>query len=275
MNIAELKRKACDIRISALKMVHAAQQGHIGGAMSCADYLTALFYARMKHDPSDPKWEGRDRFLLSKGHTLESYYAILADCGYFAPEELMTFCQPGSRLGGHPTQDVPGVEMNTGSLGHGFAGACGMAMGAKLDRKENRIYVLMGDGEMAEGSNWEAMMFAGHYHLDNLYAAIDRNHLQISGATEDLMSLEPLEERVRAFGFAVETIDGNDMEAILAALERMDQITDKPKMLILDTIKGKGVSYMENQVSWHHGSLTSEQLEQATEELLRTKEAIR
>lgn len=267
MELAALKKKAFEIRRQALKMVYQAQTGHIGGTLSSIDYLIALYYEKMRLDPENPDWEDRDRFILSKGHCVEGYLSILADLGFFPRRELDTFCQFNTRLIGHPDRCVPGVEMNTGSLGHGLSGSCGMALACKRDGRKCRIYTLLGDGELAEGSVWEAAMFAGNYQLDNLYTAVDRNHLQISGNTEEVMRLEPLQQKFEAFGFATEIIDGNDIAAILAALNRLEQVSGKPKMILLDTVKGKGVSFMENQVKWHHGSLSREQYEQALADL--------
>lgn len=274
MEIEALKKKAAEIRRQAIKMVYQAQTGHIGGTLSSIDYLTVLYYEKMHFDAKNPQWPLRDRFILSKGHCVEGYLSILADCGFFPREELDTFCQFNTRLIGHPDRCVPGVEMNTGSLGHGLSGACGTALACKRDDMNCRIYTLLGDGELAEGSVWEALMFAGNYHLDNLYAAIDRNHLQISGKTEEIMSLEPLQQKCEAFGFATEVIDGNDISSILNALERLERISGKPKMLLLDTVKGKGVSFMEHAVKWHHGSLTKEQYEQAMMDLAEKENAL-
>lgn len=274
MELFELKKKANDIRKQAVTLLYTAQQAHIGGSLSSIDYLTALYYAKMKVDPQDPDARDRDRFILSKGHCMEGYISILADLGFIEKKELSTYCQFGTRLIAHPDRTVPGIEMNTGSLGHGLGGACGMALAGKLDNAPYRVYALMGDGELAEGSIWEALMFAGNYELDNLYAAVDRNHLQISGLTEDIMKLEPLEERFRSFGFAVETIDGNDIGEILNALARMEKIKKMPKMLILDTVKGKGVSFMENKCKWHHGSISKELYEQAIADLDKIEEGL-
>ena len=262
-----LVKKARQVRRGICEMVHRAQQGHIGGALSATDYLVAVYYHIMKLDPRNPDWENRDRFVLSKGHCVEPLYYILADLGYFPKEELREFCMPGSRLIGHCNREVPGIEMNTGALGHGLSGACGMAMAGKLEDASWRVFCLLGDGELAEGSVWEAAMFAGHYQLDNLYVAVDRNKLQISGATEEIMAMEPLADRFAAFGFEVQQCDGNDIPAVIEALESSMERKGKPHLLILDTVKGKGVSFMEGQVSWHHGKITDEQLSMALKEL--------
>ena len=198
---------------------------------------------------------------------MEAYFCILADLGFFPKEELKTFSQFGTRLIGHATKDVPGVEMNTGSLGHGLSAGCGMALAAKKMGRDWKVHVLLGDCELAEGSVWEAALFAAHFGLVNLYAAVDRNHLQISGGTEEVMALEPLREKWEAFGFDVETVDGNDLEAMEQAFTRLEARHGKPKMLLLDTVKGKGVRFMENQAKWHHGALTQEQYELALAQL--------
>ncbi|MCI9440325.1 MAG: transketolase [Ruminococcus sp.] len=267
MEVTALKKKTFEIRRQALKMVYQAQTGHIGGTLSSIDYLTVLYYEKMRFDHNNPDWPGRDRFILSKGHSVEGYLSILADLGFFPKEELATFCQFKTRLIGHPDRRVPGVEMNTGSLGHGLSAACGMALASKRDNAPCRIYTLLGDGELGEGSVWEAAMFAGNYQLDNLYAAVDRNHLQISGKTEEVMQLEPLRQKFESFGFATEVIDGNNIAEILAVLEKLEHISGKPKMILLDTIKGKGVSFMENKAYWHHGLIDQDQYEQALADL--------
>lgn len=274
MEILDLKEKANEIRKQAITIVYKAQTGHIGGTLSSIDYLTVLYYAKMRFHADDPAWEERDRFILSKGHCVEGYLSILADVGFIETKELATFCQFGSRLIGHPDRSVPGVEMNTGSLGHGLGGACGMALAGKRSHASYRVYVLLGDGELTEGSIWEAFLFANHYHLDNLYAAIDRNHLQISGPTENVMQLEPLKQKLEAFGFAVEVVDGNEVSEILAALDHLEKVEGKPKLIILDTVKGKGISYMENQANWHHGHLTAKQYEQAISDLNKIERAL-
>lgn len=265
--IKELQAKAIQIRKELLQVIVDGNTGHTGGSLSCTDILVALFYCKLKHDPQNPKWEGRDRFLLSKGHSVEGYYSILADIGYFPKEELKTFSKFKSRLIGHPSTKVPGVEMNTGSLGHGLPIAVGMAKGFKMQNRSNRVYVLMGDGEQAEGSIWEGAMAAANYNLDNLVAIVDRNHLQISGNTEDVIRLEDFPAKWRAFGWEVTEIDGNDMGEIISALDSTSALNGKPHMIIAHTTKGKGVSFMENVAKWHHGVPTAEQLKQAWAEL--------
>lgn len=265
--IKELEIKAVEIRKIMLQMIHDAGAGHTGGSLSSVDILVSLFYNKMKHDANNPNWDERDRFLLSKGHSVEGYYSVLADSGYFPKEDLSTFSKFKSELIGHPNKNVPGVEMNTGSLGHGLPIGVGMALGAKKLGNPCTIYVLMGDGELAEGSIWEAAMAASNYKLDNLIAIIDRNGLQISGCTEDVMSLENLKEKWAAFGWDTVEVDGNNMQSLIEGLDIAKKRKGKPQMIIAKTIKGKGVSFMENVPTWHHGVPSKEELEQALKEL--------
>ena len=267
MEVKELQKKAALIRQEVIKLIYHAKTGHTGGALSSTDIMTALYYSEMTLDSKDPDMKGRDRFVLSKGHSVEPLWSILADKGFIDHEELKTFSAFGTRLIGHPNNKVPGVEMNTGSLGHGLPVACGMAMAAKMDHGDYRVYTLMGDGEQAEGSVWEGAMFAGYYKLDNLVAIVDRNGLQISGPTESVMGLEPFPDKWQAFGWHVISIDGNDMEAILTALKMARTIKGKPTVIIASTIKGKGVSFIENKVNWHHHVPTLEEFDLAMEEL--------
>ncbi len=266
-DITELKNKATDIRISLIKMISHAKTGHTGGALSSTDILVSLFYNTMKHDPKNPKWEERDYFLLSKGHSVEPYLCILADMGYFPKEELETFSAYKSRLIGHPTRKVPGIEMNTGALGHALSVSVGMAIAQKKLHKPNRVFTLMGDGEQAEGSIWEAAMAASHYKLGNLLGIVDRNYLQISGNTEDVMSLDNLASKWESFGWDVLEVAGNDIEALCTTLDSVDYTKEKPTMLIARTTKGKGVSFMENQAKWHHGVPKGEEFETALNDL--------
>lgn len=252
MELHELRRKAASIRHNLLDMIYNAGTGHTGGSLSSADILTALYYDVLRVDPANPKWEGRDFFVLSKGHCVEGFLCILADRGFFQKAELATFCRFGTRLIGHPSNKIPGIEMNTGALGHGLSIATGMAKGLRMSNRPNRVFTLMGDGELAEGSVWEAAMAASHYKLDNLTAIIDRNHLQISGDTEKVMTLEPLTYRWRAFGWHVVDLAGNDMAALKAEFHR-PPARDKPRVIIAHTTKGKGVREMENVAKWHHG----------------------
>jgi transketolase len=262
-----LEKKAKEIRIDLLKMIYEANMGHTGGSLSCTDILTVLYYSIMKINPADPHWEDRDRFILSKGHSVEAYYCILADKGFFPREDLKTFCKFGSKLIGHPNNEIPGIEMNTGSLGHGLPIAVGMALAAKMDKKSWRVFVLTGDGELAEGTIWEGAMAAAHYNLDNLIAIVDRNNLQMSGNTEEVMKLEPLKEKWKSFGWEVMLVDGNDVEELENALKSVPKIKNKPTVLIANTKKGKGVSFIEDMADWHHKVPTYEQLQQAIKEL--------
>ncbi|HZJ77929.1 MAG TPA: transketolase [Clostridia bacterium] len=263
----ELNLKAVQIRRLLLGMIYEGKSGHTGGSLSSADILVSLFYHKMRHNSKNPKWPERDRFLLSKGHSVEAYYCVLADVGYFPTQELKTFSKFKSRLIGHPNKDVPGVEMNTGSLGHGLSVGVGMAIAAKKAGINNKIYALMGDGELAEGSIWEGAMAASHYKLDNLVGIIDRNGLQISGNTEDVMAVENLEDKWKAFGWDVMHSDGNNIHELCAVLDKTDEKNGKPHLIIARTTKGKGISYMENIAKWHHGVPTKEQLKIAYDEL--------
>ncbi len=267
MKTLALKAKAAQIRMDLLKMIHGAKTGHTGGSLSNTDILTVLYYKIMKVDPAKPKWEERDRFIASKGHSVESLWCILADFGFFPKEELNTFSQFGTRLIGHPNNKVPGIEMNTGALGHGLAISVGMALAGKREGKGYRVFCLMGDGEQAEGSVWEAAMAGAYYKLDNLVGIIDRNRLQISGSTEDVMGLEPLEEKWAAFGWNVVSVDGNDIEQLVRVFEAVPDVTGKPTLVMANTVKGKGVSFAENVAHWHHHVPSDEQLELALAEL--------
>ncbi len=260
-----LYKKAYEIRKKTLEMIYKAKTGHTGGALSETDILTTLFYSVLKHDPKSANWEGRDRFVLSKGHSVEPYFVILAELGYFDKKELDTFSAFGTKLIGHPNNKINGIEMNSGALGHGLSVGVGMAIAGKKDKKDYRVFVLMGDGELAEGSIWEAAMAASHYKLDNLCAIIDRNKLQITGKTEQVMGSEPLKEKWEAFGFNVLEVNGHDHDALEVALKTI--VKNKPTIVIANTIKGKGVSFMENQAKWHHGVPSAEQYEIAIKEL--------
>ncbi|AZO94750.1 transketolase [Halocella sp. SP3-1] len=259
--------KSIEIRRSLLKTIYNANMGHTGSSLSNVDILVTLFYQVMNYKVKDPTWEERDRFILSKGHGVESYYCILADLGYFPEKELDTFCQFKTRLIGHPNNKVPGVEVNTGALGHGLSIAVGMALAAKLDKKGYRVFVVMGDGEQAEGSIWEGAMAASHYKLDNLIGIIDRNRLQITGNTEDIMSLEPFKEKWQSFGWKVIEVNGHDIDELLKAFNSTPKKKDKPTIIIANTVKGKGVSFMENKAAWHHKVPDKIQLEKALLEL--------
>lgn len=272
-DIVFLKNKARQIRKDVINMIYIAKTGHTGGSLSDTDILTVLYYNIMNIDPSNPKYEDRDRFILSKGHSVESFYCILADKGFFPKEELRTFSQFGSKLIGHPNNKVPGVEVNTGALGHGLSIGVGMALAAKMNKKSYRVYTVMGDGEQAEGSVWEAAMSAAHYKLDNLIGILDRNKLQISGCTEDIMGLEPLSDKWRSFGWEVVEVDGNNVEELLKTFKSLPVKRDKPTIILAHTIKGKGVSYMENVAKWHHGVPSDEEYKTAINELTQNMEA--
>jgi transketolase len=272
--ITFLKRKAAEIRMELLTMIYEAKTGHTGGSLSNTDILTVLYYKIMNIDPNNPNWDGRDRYVQSKGHSVESYWAILADKGFFPKEELKTFSQFGTRLIGHPNNKVPGVEMNTGALGHGLPIAVGMALAAKLDGKSYKVYTLMGDGEQAEGSVWEGAMAASQYKLDNLVAIIDRNKLQITGSTEDVMGLEPLGDKWRSFGWEVVEVDGNDVEQLVEVFSNTPKVVGKPTMIVANTVKGKGISFAENVGAWHHRVPTKEEYDLAMEELSKQLEVL-
>ncbi|MEM4263187.1 MAG: transketolase, partial [Thermoplasmata archaeon] len=251
-----------------VKMTNIAGSGHPGGSLSAVEILTCLFFKIMKHNPKDPSWQDRDRFILSKGHAAPALYAVLAESGYFPIEELWTLRKLGSRLQGHPSMtSTPGVEMSTGSLGHGLAVANGMALAAKLDRKLHRIYVLCGDGEMDVGEVWESAMLAAHYKLDNLIMYLDRNMLQLDGPTEKIMSLEPLADKWRAFGWNVQEIDGHNMREIMLATQHASQFHGKPSVIICHTVKGKGVSFMEGSLQFHGKAPNKDECTKALEEL--------
>ncbi|TLG73933.1 transketolase [Culicoidibacter larvae] len=249
--MVDLEQKALQIRQATLDLIYKQGAGHLGSDLSCTDILVALYYAVMNIDAANPEASERDRYIQSKGHAAEVYWTILADKGFFPKEELDTFSQYGSRLIGHPNNKVGGVEMNTGSLGHGLAIATGIALAAKMDSKSYHTYVLMGDGELAEGSVWEAAMAAPHYQLHNLTAIIDRNGLQISGASEQVMAVEPLADKWEAFGWHVIEVDGNNVNELVRVLHQ-EPVPAKPTMIIANTIKGKGIHAAENNPAWHH-----------------------
>lgn len=268
--LLELKKICNQTRKNILKMVHNSKSGHIGGAFSGVEILNVL-YNKFLNIPTEwknsPNFENRDRFVLSKGHASALLYSVLAQRGFFPEADLMTFRKYGSKLQGHPCcRALNGVEVSTGSLGQGLSVGCGMAIGLKLDKKDSKVVVYMGDGELQEGSVWEAMMQAPHRKLDNLIAIIDRNGLQIDGETEKVMSLNPLDEKLKAFGWNVVEIDGHDFNQILSALEQ-SKTSDKPFAIIANTVKGKGVSFMENNAGWHGKAPNDEQFEQALKEL--------
>jgi len=266
--IHELELKAASLRQHVIRMIFAAGSGHPGGSLSSADIITALFFEVMDHSPARKDSQDRDHFILSKGHAAPIYYSALAECGYFPVDELMTLRKLHSRLQGHPSRvKTPGVEMSTGSLGQGLSVANGLALALRLLGLERKVYCLCGDGEMAEGQVWEAAMFAAHNHLDNVIAIVDRNGLQIDGRTEDVMALEPLSDKWKAFGWNVLFMDGNDMWQVLETLEEAKLHKGAPTVIIAKTIKGKGVSFMENNVGFHGKAPNEKEFEQALREL--------
>ena len=264
----QLQIAACKVRMGVIEGTHSAKCGHPGGSLSAADLFTYLYFKEMNVDPADPKMENRDRFVLSKGHTAPGLYAALANRGFFPVEDLKTLRKIGSYLQGHPNMNtVPGVDMSTGSLGQGISCAAGMALGFKYQGKPQRVYTLLGDGEIQEGQVWEACMFAAHYKLDNLCVIVDNNGLQIDGNVADVMSPYPIVEKLQAFGFHVEAIDGHDFDQIEAAMQMARVIKGKPTAIVMKTVKGKDVSFMENNAGWHGKAPNDAEYEQAMNEL--------
>jgi transketolase len=268
MTVPELENMANKLRLHVVEMTYAARSGHPGGSLSAADMISALYFNFMNHDPTDPEWDERDRFVLSKGHVAPVLYAALAEAGYFPVEELLSLRQVGSKLQGHPVRGkIPGVEMSTGSLGQGLSMACGIALAGKMDGKEYKTICMLGDGELQEGQNWEAAMFARQAGLTNLIAIVDRNRLQITGDTEKAVGLEPLPEKWKAFGWNVIIIDGHNMRQIIEALEKAANAKSRPTVIIMKTVKGKGVSFMENNAGFHGRACNDEEYARAVEEL--------
>ena len=266
--IEKLQATAKIIRRGIVDQVYRAGSGHPGGSLSIADILTVLYFHELNIDPKNPKWEDRDRVVLSKGHCAPALYSCLTNRGYFEQEELKDFRTINGRLQGHPDMNkVPGVDMTTGSLGQGLSSANGMAIAGKLDNKDYRVYCILGDGEIEEGQVWEAAMAASKYKLDNLCVVVDNNNLQIDGTIEEVMSSYPIEEKFKSFGFQIINIDGHDIEEIIKAFDVAKEIKGKPTCIIAKTIKGKGVSYMENKVEWHGKAPNEEQYKLAMEEL--------
>lgn len=264
-----LQIAACKVRMGVIEGVHSAKSGHPGGSLSAAEIFTYLYFKELRNlDPKNPRAEDRDRFVLSKGHTCPGLYAALALKGYFPLEELKKLRHTGALLQGHPDmKTIPGIDMSTGSLGQGVSAACGMALAGKFDKKNYRVYSLLGDGEVDEGQVWEAAMFAAHHKLDNLCLIIDSNGLQIDGPVEEVAGPGPIDEKYRAFGFDVQTINGHDFDAIEAAFEHAKTVRGKPSVIIAKTIKGKDVSYMENAVDWHGKAPNEEQYQTAMQDL--------
>ena len=265
--INELQDKAKHIRRLIIQMLAKAGSGHPGGSLSATDLVTALFYSVLRHKPADPKWPGRDRFHMSKGHCCPLWYSALADSGYFPVEKLMTLRQLGSMLQGHPDRRVPGVEVASGSLGQGLSVALGMSLAAKADKLDYRVYVLLGDGEIQEGNIWEAAMASAHYKCDNVCAMLDYNGFQIDGKIKDVMALEPIAAKWQAFGWHTIEIDGHNMGQILEAYDEAAKVKGKPSIIIARTIKGKGVSFMENVADFHGRAPTKEEADKALKEL--------
>ncbi len=266
--ISALEGRAKAIRRHVVKMIGEAGSGHPGGSLSAADIVTSLYFNVMHIDPQRPHWEDRDRFVLSKGHAAPVQYAALAERGYFPVEELTGLRKLGSPLQGHPDmKKVPGIEMSTGSLGQGLSAANGMALAGRLDGKDYNVYVLLGDGEIQEGQVWEAAMAAAHYKLDNVIAFLDHNGFQIDGPVKEIMSPEPVAEKWKAFGWDVQVIDGHNIKEIIAATEKCRAVKDKPSMIIAETVKGKGVSFMEDKVEWHGAAPKADEVEKALQEL--------
>ena len=264
----QLQITACKVRMGVVESTYGAKAGHPGGSLSATEMFTYLYFKEMNIDPANPKWEDRDRFVLSKGHTTPGLYSTLANRGFFPVEDLPTFRHIDSYLQGHPNMNtVPGVDMSTGSLGQGISTACGMALAAKVKGQSHRVYTLLGDGETQEGQVWEACMFAAHYKLDNLCVIIDNNGLQIDGDITQVMNPYPYKEKLEAFGFHVAAIDGHDFDQIEAALNEAKTVKGQPCAIIMKTVKGKDVSFMENQAGWHGVAPNDAQLEQAMAEL--------
>ena len=275
MNKLELMKTANEVRKGIVTAVHSAKSGHPGGSLSAADIMTYLYFEEMNIDPKDPKKADRDRFVLSKGHTAPGYYSTLAHRGFFPVEDLTTLRKVGSYLQGHPDmKHIPGVDMSSGSLGQGISAAVGMAISAKLSNDDYRVYTLLGDGEIQEGQVWEASMLAGHRKLDNLVVIVDNNNLQIDGKITDVNSPYPIDKKFEAFNFHVINIDGNDFDQIEAAFKEARKTKGMPTAIIAKTIKGKGVSFMEDQAGWHGKAPNDEQYAQAMEELEKAGEAL-
>ncbi len=270
----QLEIQACKIRMGIIEGVYNAKSGHPGGSLSIADTLTYLYFAKMNVDPKNPDMEDRDRLVLSKGHTAPALYSTLANKGFFELEELKSLRHIGALLQGHPCIHIPGVDMSSGSLGQGISAACGMALSGKISNAPYKVYAILGDGEIEEGQVWEAAMFAAHKELDNLVAIVDNNGLQIDGAVEDVCSPYPIKEKFEAFGWHVIETDAHDFNKLEAAFDEAEKIAGQPVVIIQKSVKGKGVSFMENQVSWHGSAPNAEQYNQAMEELNKTLKAL-
>ncbi len=275
MNTLELQKQAVEVRKGIVEGVHSAKAGHPGGSLSAADIFTYLYFEEMNIDPKNPKDENRDRFVLSKGHTAPGLYSVLAHRGYFPVEDLLTLRHTGSYLQGHPDmKHIPGVDMSSGSLGQGLSAAAGMALAGKLQKKDYRVYALLGDGEIQEGQIWEAAMFSGYRKLDNLCVIVDNNNLQIDGAIDEVCSPYPIDKKFESFNFHVINIDGNDFDQIRAAFDEAKAAKGMPTAIIAHTVKGKGVSFMENQVGWHGKAPNDEEFAIAMEDLRKAGEEL-
>jgi transketolase len=267
MTVKELERKSIEYRKKILRYIYGANAGHTGGSLSCLDILNVLYNNVLNVNPENFSSPDRDRYIQSKGHTVEALYVVLAGKGFFPEQDLETLCKYKSHYIGHPTKKVKGIEQNTGALGHGLPIACGNAIAAKLDNKNYRVFTLLGDGELPEGSNWEAALTASHYKLDNLCAILDYNKLQISGTTAEVCNTEPIDAKFESFGWSVQHVDGHDINALIKIFDTLPFEKDKPSLIIAHTVKGKGISYMENQLKWHHGVPDAKQMETAMNEL--------
>lgn len=269
MTVNELARKSIEYRKKILAYIYGANAGHTGGSLSCVDILNVLYNHVLNVRPGNFSSPDRDRYIQSKGHSVEALYVVLADKGFFPEEDLKTLCKYKSHYIGHPTKKVNGIEQNTGALGHGLPIAVGTALAAKMDNKTYRVFTLLGDGELPEGSNWEATLTAAHYDLDNLCAIIDHNKLQITASTKEVCDTDPIDAKFESFGWSVQHVDGHDLEVLIKTFNNLPFVKGKPSLIIAHTVKGKGVSYMENQVKWHHGVPDEKQYEAALMELDR------
>lgn len=267
MTTKELKKKSIIYRKKILQYITKANAGHTGGSLSCTDILNVLYNEILNVSPQNLTSPDRDRYIQSKGHCVEALFVVLADAGFFPEEELNTLCKYQSHYIGHPTRKVKGVEQNTGALGHGLSIAVGTALAGKMDQKDYRVFTLLGDGELPEGSNWEAALSAAHYKLDNLCAIIDKNGLQITSSTANVMNTDPVDKKFESFGWAVKEINGNDIDELKSTLSAVPFVNGKPSVIIANTIKGKGISFMENDIKWHHGVPAKDQYESAQSEL--------
>lgn len=263
----DLANIAQRLRAHALRMVHRSKASHLGSCLSMADLLTCLYWRVLRIHPEEPEWEDRDRFILSKGHGAAILYATLAERGFFPSPELSTYCEAGARLTGHVTSGVPGVELSSGSLGHGLPVGCGLALAAKREGKESRTFVLVSDGELDEGSNWEAILFAPQHQLDNLTLVVDYNKIQSFGRVDEVLDLEPLVDKFKAFRWAVREIDGHNLQQITETFASLPFESNRPSVIIAHTIKGKGISFMEDKLAWHYKSPTDEQVQLGLKEL--------